>query len=734
MGYDLSASGYLIFVHHTMSVRRSGHVRFNEHELFFTDALKEEEDKRSVVKTKSIPSAVPPVKKGKIVVAPAAAPSAPTVLAATTATIAPDQIIDVLMVPAPAPTVAATLEPIAVDPITPPMVPITILPPVTNHPAAVHIAHRWSAATAPSRSRRQGVKVPARFRTDGLAYFTADELVMTDDELVNAVLGDTTLDEMLADLSDVPSSYANIAGRTDKVEWHDVVEAENESIRRHGALVPIEQVPFLKNIIKAKYVFKRKADGRYKARLVAKGFTQRYGEDYKDVFAPVVSKNSLRALLALAATENWNIHQLDVETAFLHGELEEDLYMEAPKGFGAAPGAVFKLAKSLYGLKQAPRQWNLALHHFLVSQGFKRNTIDSGVYSLGSGSSGTHLAVYVDDILMFGHDLPLILNFKRALNAKFAIKDLGEVKNILGMLVTRDRVAGTITLSQTDYLRQLALKYRLDPDRPAAAKSVPISKGFVQKVPLSKGTALSIVPNANGSAAPLNADVPYRSLLGAILYANTCSRPDISFAVSSLGSHCSAPKQMHWNALVELLKYINDTQDIAITYGGPPIDGSSRNQVSVFADANFSKHIDIAKSRSGYVLFMNGGAIAWKSCLQRRIAMSTTESELYAMYDAVEQALWFREFLGVLGFPQETTVCNEDNSGLIDWITNNSSASRMKSIPAEYYRLREDAAEKRCVFVHVTTDKQRADLFTKAMDHSLFDVQYRMLFNLPPNS
>ena len=241
---------------------------------------------------------------------------------------------------------------------------------------------------------------------------------------------------------------------------------------------------------------------------------------------------------------------------------------------------------------------------------------------------------------------------------------------------------------------------------------------------------LSEISNSKVISLTSSADLPYRSLLGAILYANTCSRPDISFAVSSLGSHCSAPKQMHWNALMELLKYINDTQDVAITYGGPPIDGSSRNQVSVFADANFSKHIDIAKSRSGYVLFMNGGAKSWKSSLQRRIAMSTTESELYAMYDAVEQTLWFREFLNVLGFPQEATICHEDNSGLIDWITNNSSASRMKSIPAEYYRLRENASQRRCAFVHVTTDKQRADVFTKAMDYLLFNAQYRMLYNL----
>ena len=146
-------------------------------------------------------------------------------------------------------------------------------------------------------------------------------------------------------------------------------------------------IPRGANIIKAKFLFKRKSDGRYKVRLVAKGFSQIEGIDYGDVFAPVVGKNTLRLLLAMAAVEDWHIEQCDVDTAFLHGNLEETLFMEAPEGSSYPAGTILRLKKSLYGLKQAPRAWNKRLHEYIISAGFRRCHIDQSVYIKGSGSS-----------------------------------------------------------------------------------------------------------------------------------------------------------------------------------------------------------------------------------------------------------------------------------------------------------------------------------------------------------
>jgi hypothetical protein len=179
---------------------------------------------------------------------------------------------------------------------------------------------------------------------------------------------------------------------------------------------------------------------------------------------------------------------------------------------------------------------------------------------------------------------------------------------------------------------------------------------------------------------------------------------------------------------MDLLKYVRDSQHLAITYGG--LYGSTPNLIQVYADADFSKKPHVRKSRSGHVLFLNGGAITWKSSLQKRIAMSTSESELYAMYGAVKQAMWFKYFLGELGYHQNAIPCFEDNSGLLDWIRNPKVSTNMMHIPIEYYWLRDTNEAGDCVYIKIDTSLQKADIMTKQMDFGIFDIQVHMLFNL----
>ena len=208
----------------------------------------------------------------------------------------------------------------------------------------------------------------------------------------------------------------------------------------------------------------------------------------------------------------------------------------------------------------------------------------------------------MDDLLLLGNDYDFISSFKTALSNTFTIKDLGPVSYVLGLTITRDRSKRTITLSQSSYVRSLVAKFRLDPDSRSSARTVP----------LSKSDWLTAVDADHSLAAPLPPHLPYRSLLGGILYANVCSRPDVSFAVSALASHNSDPKQMHWNALINLLKFMRDTQNLSITYGSS-ISHDDINELRVYADADFSRHPERRRSRSGHVIYFNGGAICWKS-------------------------------------------------------------------------------------------------------------------------
>ena len=187
-----------------------------------------------------------------------------------------------------------------------------------------------------------------RAEPDRLAFLATDDNNVNYEELAADLLRDQGDEQIAPD--DAPVDFNDINNWADSEHWYGAVASENKSVTELEVFetIALEDVPAGKNIIKAKFIFKRKADGRYKARLVAKGYSQRYGEDYREVYAPVVSKNSLRMLLSVAAVNRWDIHQMDVKTAFLHGKLEEELYMEAPAGMDVPKGTVLKLLKSLY--------------------------------------------------------------------------------------------------------------------------------------------------------------------------------------------------------------------------------------------------------------------------------------------------------------------------------------------------------------------------------------------------
>ena len=215
------------------------------------------------------------------------------------------------------------------------------------------------------------------------------------------------------------------------------------------------RLPKGKKSIQCKWVFKKKkgtvgvGNARYKARLVAKGYSQIQGLDFTHVFSPVVKHDSIRALLGIMAFHDYELEQLDVKTAFLHGELEEDIYMQQLEGFTTSgkEDYVFLLKRSLYGLKLSPRQWYKRFDSFIISHDFKRSSFDSCVYfKRCNDESLLYLLLYVDDMLIATKSKEEIRIVKAHLNNEFEMKDLGAAKKILGMEIMRDRVAGVINL------------------------------------------------------------------------------------------------------------------------------------------------------------------------------------------------------------------------------------------------------------------------------------------------
>ena len=309
-----------------------------------------------------------------------------------------------------------------------------------------------------------------------------------------------------------------------------------------------------KKLVKSKWVFKCKCGEngmveRYKARLVAQGYSQRQGIDYDETFSPVVRFESIRTVIALAGQKKMKIHQMDIKTAFLNGELTEEVYMCQPEGFQqkGKEDYVCRLRKSLYGLKQSPRCWNETLHHHLVKMKFTQTNGDPCIYVSQDGNA--IIGVYVDDLLIAGKSDKILARIKSEIADRFEAKDLGELHYFLGVKIIQDHKKGVIWLGQPSYTNSILQQFRMDDSKQRRTPLDPSQK-------LVKGDENS----------ELFDQEVYQSAVGRLLYLSTRTRPDIAFAVSTLAKFTSRPTEAHWTAVKHLLRYIAGTREFGLLF------------------------------------------------------------------------------------------------------------------------------------------------------------------------
>ncbi|KAK9160022.1 hypothetical protein Syun_006363 [Stephania yunnanensis] len=262
--------------------------------------------------------------------------------------------------------------------------------------------------------------------------------------------------------------------------WYDAMNDEMNSMSSNDVWDLVE-LPKGAKTIGCKWIFKTKKDSlgnieRYKARLVAEGFTQKKGIDYKKTFSPVSKKDSLRIILALVAHFDFELQQMDVKTAFLNGQLEEEVYMKQPEGFSSIgnENLVCKLKKSIYGLKQASRQWYLKFHDVISSFGFVENIMDNCIYQKVSGSKIFFLILYVDDILLATNDKGMLHEVKQFLSNSFDMKDMGDASYVIGIKIHRDKSRCILGMSQEAYINKVLERLRM---KDCSSSVAPIVKG-----------------------------------------------------------------------------------------------------------------------------------------------------------------------------------------------------------------------------------------------------------------
>ncbi|XP_077215490.1 uncharacterized protein LOC143850059 [Tasmannia lanceolata] len=474
-----------------------------------------------------------------------------------------------------------------------------------------------------------------------------------------------------------PQTYGEAIKSQDVAFWKEAINDEMDSIMGNKTWILIDLPPGSKPI-GCKWIFKKKINvngtiEKFKARLVAKGFTQKPGIDYFDTYAPVARISTIRVLIALASIYKLHIHQMDVKTAFLNGELDEEVYMEQPEGF-ILPGQehkVCKLIKSLYGLKQAPKQWHERFDKVLVSNGYKIHESDKCIYSKFKGSKGVVICLYVDDMLIFGTDIASIQSTKSYLSQNFDMKDMGEADVILGIRIIRQD--NGLILTQSHYIEKVLKKFN-------HFECSPISTPFDPNIKLYLNTGRTI------------SQLGYASVIGSLMYAMTCTRPDIAYAVGKLSRFTSNPSFSHWNAVYRVLKYLKKTIDYGLCYSGYP------TVIEGYSDASWiTERIDHL-STSGWIFTLGGGAVSWASKKQTCITTSTMEAEFIALPSANENET-LAEARARMKWEQDDYICkghilNAMSDTLFDIYQGMGSASEIWNALAAKY-LAEDASSKK---------------------------------------
>ena len=501
-----------------------------------------------------------------------------------------------------------------------------------------------------------------------------------------------------------PKSVPEARSRSDWPSWKEAMDREMESLDHAETWITVARPPG-KNIVTCKWVFrlKRKADesiDKYKARLVARGFTQIHGVDYYETYSPVARLPSFRMILALAARHDWEIDAFDFNSAYLNGKLNEaeEIYMEEPPGYETRGGGhVKRLKKSLYGLKQAGRKWYEALVGALVPMGFRMSSADMGVFTKRISTDILILAVHVDDCILTGSSKALIDEYKKKINDHYQLTDLGPVHWLLGIKVMRDREARTISLSQSGYIKTILVRFALTDAKPFPTPMIPGATYSKQDSPTTPA-----------ELAHMHA-VPYREAIGSLMYASVATRPDITFAVSTLSQFLDNPGEAHWEAVKRVFRYLSGTRELALTYG------RERHELIGYTDANGASQ-EHRRAISGNAFLFDGGAISWSSRKQELVTLSTAEAEYVAAMHASKELLWLRRLKGDLStrIPDATSLyC--DNQAALRLAEAADYRARTKHIDIRYHFIRDVVEQGAAELSYCPTDDMIADILTKAL-------------------
>jgi hypothetical protein len=453
--------------------------------------------------------------------------------------------------------------------------------------------------------------------------------------------------------------------------------------------------------VKWVYKTKLKENGevdKLKARLVAKGYVQQQGIDYTEVFAPVVRMDTVRMIVALAAQKGWTLYQLDVKSAFLHEELNEEVYVEQTKGYELenSSNKVYRLKKALYRLKQDPRAWFNRIEAYFISEGFEKCYSEHTLFTK-TNKRGKILIVslYVDDLIFTNNDELMFAEFKNSMLREFDMTDLRRMRFFLGIEVLQ-RSDG-IYICQRKYALEVLKRFRIE-------NINSVHNLIVQGCKLSE--------DENGVHVD---ETLFNQMVGCLMYL-TATRPYLMFAVSLISRYMAKPTELHLMAAKRVLRYLKGTIGLGVLYKKEGCEG-----LVAYADSNYAGDIEDKKSTSGYAFMLGSGAVAWSSRKQPIVTLSTTEAEFVAAAVCASQAIWMKRIIEKLSLEDsKCTIIFCDNSSTIKLSKNPVLHGRSKHIDVRFHFLRDLTREGAIELVYCGTQDQLADVMSKPLTVDAF--------------
>lgn len=456
------------------------------------------------------------------------------------------------------------------------------------------------------------------------------------------------------------------------------------------------------------YVVKRDEKGtiqRFKARLVAGGHQQKFGFDYDEVFSPVINFTLIRLCFCVLVGQcGWKHVQADVTGAYLYGPLNHDIWMKMPVGFDAMDGRACRLRKALYGLHQSGREWYFHLHKTLIKLHFKPVQGTNCAYQRGQ----CILLVYVDDMAIIGINSAVISAVIQDLSFVFELKIIGPVQKLLGVHFVYEK--NSIGIQQSSYILTIKEKF---PQIIQCHSSLPIVLAG-RDTPAEKNVCI---------------DVPYRQVIGMIMFIANRTRPDVLFAVTYLAQYSSSPRMQHWDQVCRLVNYLEATADRVLCLYRPC--ATRRHQLDVFADASWAISTVDRKSFSGYLVRCDLGIVSWKSQKQKCVSLSSMEAEFVALSSAAKETIWLQRIVessllkDYLTF-KPTLFC--DNQAARQYTSSYIENDRTKHIDVQYQFVRDCYNEDMFNLQSVSSEANQADFLTKPLNNHSKKIVFDELF------